>query len=168
MKFKDISHIFLGLLISLLCINTFITINHAKKIEHLENKFDSIIVNNNNYSYSHVTAFKNKTPEEGIDKALQYYDIKHPVIVKAQAILESNLGCSPLYKRTNNLFGLYNNRKNEYYVYDNWIESLIHYKIVIQSQLKNNEDYYEFLKRIKYAEDKEYINKVKKIAEELA
>lgn len=68
-----------------------------------------------------------------------------------------------MYKRTNNLFGLYNNRKNEYYVYDNWIESLIHYKIVIQSQLKNNEDYYEFLKRIKYAEDTQYINKLKNI-----
>lgn len=167
MKLKDISHIFLAIsIIAYMGVHTFITISHTKEIECLNNKLDSIIIsniNNKDYTYSYTPAFENKTPEEGIDDALQYYKIEHPTIVKAQAILESNLGHSPLYKRTNNLFGLYNSRKKEYYIYDNWIESLIHYKIVIQSQLKNNEDYYEFLKRIKYAEDTQYINKLKNI-----
>ena len=167
MKFKDISHIFLGLLISLLCISTFITINHAKKIEHLENKFDSLIVNNNNYSYSHVTAFKNKTPEEGIDESLQYYDIKHPIIVKAQAILETGGFTSNLCIKNNNLFGLYDSKNKRYYSYNHWWESIEAYKKLIQKKYNNSKYYYMFLKDIKYAEDKEYINKVKKIAEEL-
>ena len=60
-KFKDISHIFLALSISLLCINTLITINHAKKIECLNNKLDSLTINNN-YSYSYIKTIKNKNP----------------------------------------------------------------------------------------------------------
>ena len=130
MKFKDISHIFLALSISLLCINTLITINHAKKIECLNNKLDSIIINNN-YSYSHITTFENKTPEEGIDEALQYYNIEHTTIVKAQAILETAHFTSDLCVKNNNLFGLYDSKNKRYYSYNHWWESIIAYKKTI-------------------------------------
>ena len=60
---------------------------------------------NNNYSYTHITTFENKTPEEGIDEALQYYNIEHPTIVKAQAILETARFTSNVCIKNKNLFG---------------------------------------------------------------
>ena len=107
--------------------------------------------------------FFSKSPQEGLIEALEYYGVKHPQIVYAQAVLESGLGESPLYKRTNNLFGLYNSKGGEYYSYDHWTACIADYRDKIQSRLREGEDYYEFLKRIKYAEDKEYINKLKRI-----
>lgn len=107
--------------------------------------------------------FFSKSLQEGLMEALEYYDVKHPKIVQAQAILESGLGESPLYKRTNNLFGLYNSKEGEYYSYDHWTACIVDYRDKIQSRLKEGEDYYKFLKRIRYAEDKEYINKLKRI-----
>ena len=171
MKFKDISHIFLAILIiAYMGIHTFITISHTKEIECLNNKLDSIIISNidnNNYSYSYIPAFKYKTPEEGIDEALQYYKIEHPTIVKAQAILETGNFTSNLCIKNNNLFGLYDSKNKKYYSYNHWWESIEAYKKLVQRKYNNSKYYYRFLEDIKYAEDKSYINKVKKIAEEL-
>ena len=168
MKFKDITHIFLALsIIVYVCVNTFTTKDYVKRITYLENKLDSLIVNNNNYSYSHIITFENKTPEEGIDEALQYYNIEHPTIVKAQAILETAHFTSDLCVKNNNLFGLYDSKNKRYYSYNHWWESIEAYKKFVQRKYNNSKYYYRFLEDIKYAKDKEYINKVKKIAEEL-
>ena len=168
MKFKDITHIFLALsIIVYVCVNTFTTKDYVKRITYLENKLDSLIVNNSNYSYSHIITFVNKTPEEGIDEALIYYGIEHPTIVKAQAILETAHFTSDLCIKNNNLFGLYDNKNKRYYSYNHWWESIEAYKKLIQRKYDNSKYYYMFLEDIKYAKDKEYINKVKKIAEEL-
>ena len=168
MKFKDITHIFLALsIIVYVCVNTFTTKDYVKKITYLENKLDSLIVNNNNYSYSHITTFENKTPEEGIDEALIYYNIEHPTIVKAQAILETAHFTSDLCVKNNNLFGLYDSKNKRYYSYNHWWESIEAYKKLIQRKYDNSKYYYMFLEDIKYAKDKEYINKLKEIAEEL-
>ncbi len=168
MKFKDITHIFLALsIIVYVCVNTFTIKDYVKKITYLENKLDSLIINNNNYSYSHITTFENKTPEEGIDEALQYYNIEHPTIVKAQAILETGNFTSDLCVKNNNLFGLYDSKNKRYYSYNHWWESIEAYKKLIQRKYDNSKYYYMFLEDIKYAKDKEYINKLKEIAEEL-
>ena len=171
MKFKDISHIFLAISIMAdIVVHTFTTISHTKEIEHLNNKLDSITIsniNNNDYTYSYIPAFENKTPEEGIDEALQYYNIEHLTIVKAQAILETGNFTSNLCIKNNNLFGLYDNKNKRYYSYNHWWESVEAYKKLIQRKYDNSKYYYIFLEDIKYAKDKEYINKVKKIAEEL-
>ena len=167
MKFKDITHIFLAIsIIVYVCVNTFTTKDYVKKIIYLENKLDSIAVNNN-YSYTHITTFENKTPEEGIDEALIYYGIKHPTIVKAQAILETAHFTSDLCVKNNNLFGLYDSKNKRYYSYNHWWESIEAYKELIQRKYDNSKYYYMFLEDIKYAKDKEYINKLKEIAEEL-
>ena len=167
MKFKNITHIFLALsIIVYVYVNTFTTKDYVKKIIYLENKLDSITVNNN-YSYSHIITFVNKTPEEGIDEALLYYDIKHPTIVKAQAILETAHFSSDLCIKNNNLFGLYDSKNKRYYSYNHWWESIEAYKELIQRKYDNSKYYYMFLEDIKYAKDKEYINKLKEIAEEL-
>ena len=169
MKLEDISSIFsLLLFVMYLIISGIIIQKHTKEIKHLNNKLDSLTINNNyNYSYSHITTFENKTPEEGIDEALQYYGIKHPTIVKAQAILETANFTSDLCIKNNNLFGLYDSKNKRYYSYNHWWESIEAYKKLIQKKYDNSKYYYMFLEDIKYAKDKEYINKLKEIAEEL-
>ena len=167
-KFENISFAFA--IISLLIYMAVSSINikgNTERIEYLNNKLDSLLVSNNNYSYSHITTFENKTPEEGIDEALLYYDIKHPTIVKAQAILETAHFTSDLCVKNNNLFGLYDSKNKRYYSYNHWWESIEAYKKLIQRKYDNSKYYYMFLEDIKYAKDKEYINKLKEIAEEL-
>ena len=171
MKFKDISRIFLAILImAYIVVHTFITISHTKEIECLNNKLDSITIsniNNNDYPYSYIPAFEYKTPEEGIDEALQYYKIEHPTIVKAQAILETARFTSDLCIKNNNLFGLYDSKNKRYYSYKHWWESVEAYKKLVQRKYNNSKYYYIFLEDIKYAKDKDYISKLKEIAEKL-
>lgn len=171
MKFKDISHIFLAIsIMAYIGIHTFTTISHTKEIECLNNKLDSITIsniNNNDYTYSYIPTFENKTPEEGIDEALQYYKIEHPTIVKAQAILETARFTSNLCIKNNNLFGLYDSENKRYYSYKHWWESVEAYKKLIQRKYNNSKYYYMFLEDIKYAKDKDYISKLKEIAEKL-
>ena len=167
MKLNNISFGF-ALVSLIICIVVIVDIkSNTKEISRLNNKLDSLIVNNNNYSYSHIITFVNKTPEEGIDEALQYYNIKHPTIVKAQAILETGNFTSNLCVKNNNLFGLYDSKNKRYYSYNHWWESIEAYKKLIQKKYDNSKYYYMFLEDIKYAKDKEYINKLKEIAEEL-
>ena len=168
MKLEDISFILVAILLIIYIIVCSISIKgNTERIKYLNNKLDSLTVNNNNYSYSHITTFENKTPEEGIDEALMYYNIKHPTIVKAQAILETANFTSDLCIKNNNLFGLYDNKNKRYYSYNHWWESIEAYKKLIQRKYDNSKYYYMFLEDIKYAKDKEYINKLKEIAEEL-
>ena len=169
MKLEDISSIFsLLLFVMYLIVSGIIIQKHTKEIKYLNKKLDSLTINNNyNYSYSHITTFENKTPEEGIDEALQYYNIKHPTIVKAQAILETGNFTADLCVKNNNLFGLYDSKNKRYYSYNHWWESIEAYKKLIQRKYDNSKYYYMFLGDIKYARDKEYTNKLKKIAEEL-
>ncbi len=108
-------------------------------------------------------SFKDKNPEEGLKEALAYYGIKYPNIVYAQAVLETGHFTSSVCQNKNNLFGLYDSKVGEYYSYDHWTACIADYRDKIQSRLREGEDYYEFLKRTKYAEDKEYINKLKRI-----
>ena len=166
------STIFLTISITIyLCITTSVIVVNSKKIGYLSNKLDSITINSinnsNNYTYLYIPKFKYKTPEEGIDEALQYYNIEHPTIVKAQAILETGNFTSNLCIKNNNLFGLYDSKNKKYYSYNYWWESIEAYKKLIQRKYNNSKYYYMFLEDIKYAGDKDYINKVKKIAEEL-
>ena len=167
-KFENISFTFAIIsLIIYIAVSSIKIKETTERIECLNNKLDSLIVSNNNYSYSHITTFENKTPEEGIDEALQYYNIEHPTIVKAQAILETGNFTSDLCVKNNNLFGLYDSKNKRYYSYNHWWESIEAYKELIQRKYDNSKYYYMFLEDIKYAKDKEYINKLKEIAEEL-
>ena len=104
-----------------------------------------------------------KSPEEGLIEALDYYDVEYPNIVYAQAILETGHFKSKVYREYNNLFGLYNSRTKNYYKFDHWSESVIAYLDFIQNKYKPPNDYYKSLSDIGYAEDPEYINKLKRI-----
>lgn len=99
--------------------------------------------------------------------ALEYYNIKHPRIVLAQAKLETGNYTSKHCINGNNLFGLYNSRKKEYFSFEHWHHSVKAYKDMIEYKHRDDEDYYEFLVRISYASDSNYISKVKQIENDL-
>ena len=112
--------------------------------------------------------FFSKSPQEGLMEALEYYDVKHPKIVQAQAILESGNFTSEGYLVNNNLFGLYDSKRQKYYSFDHWISSVEAYVSMVQYKYKGGNDkppndYYKFLSDIGYAEDAQYIQKLKDI-----
>ena len=112
--------------------------------------------------------FFSKSPQEGLMEALEYYDVKHPKIVQAQAILETGNFTSEGCLADNNLFGLYDSKRQRYYSFDHWISSVEAYVSMVQYKYKGGNDkppndYYKFLSDIGYAEDPNYINKLKGI-----
>lgn len=107
--------------------------------------------------------FLTETPnKELVSKALEYYEIQHSDIVLAQSILETGHYRSKLCKENNNLFGLYNSKKKEYFKFTHWTESVEAYKNYIQYKYKGG-DYYNFIDSIGYASDSLYIPKLKNI-----
>lgn len=104
-----------------------------------------------------------KNPEKDLIAALNYYNVKFPEIVYAQAVLETGHFKSRICKEYNNLFGLYNSKTKDYYKFNHWSESIIAYLKYIQYRYDSSIDYYEFLKRIKYARDSKYIHKLKRL-----
>ena len=104
-----------------------------------------------------------ENPEEGLIAAMDYYGVKHPEIVYAQAILETGHFRSKVCKEYNNLFGLYDSYKGDYYKFDHWSESVVAYLNYIQYRYKPPDDYYQFLIKIGYAEDPRYVEKLKNI-----
>tara|TARA_R110000824_G_scaffold182666_5_gene363693 strand:- start:3025 stop:3432 length:408 start_codon:yes stop_codon:yes gene_type:complete len=97
---------------------------------------------------------------------LKKQKVKYPEIVLAQSILETGwYDCKNCSLDNNNLFGLWNYKKQEYYYYTNWKESIGGYKRGIQYKYfkKEYKDYYHFLSEIGYATDPQYIIKIKNI-----
>ena len=102
------------------------------------------------------------TPNDSLVlQACAYYGLKYDTIILTQAKLETGNYKSYQCRVNNNLFGLYNSAKMEYYKFNHWTESVEAYKKWIQYRLKDEEDYYSFLVRISYAEDPDYISKLK-------
>ena len=99
--------------------------------------------------------------------ALVHYEVKHPKAVLAQAKLESGNYTSAHCVKRNNLFGLYNSKRKEYYSFDHWTDCIEGYKNMIEYKHRDGEDYYDFLIRIKYATDPSYVYKVKQIENNL-
>ena len=92
--------------------------------------------------------------------------MSHPRIVIAQALLETGYFTSRVCLENNNLFGLRRPKDGGYYEFDNWEESVKAYRDYVQYKYKGG-DYYQFLQRIGYAEDPDYVTKVRQIARTL-
>ena len=106
-----------------------------------------------------------QTPESVL-KELKSKNVRFPEIVLAQSILETGwFKCNNCSMDVNNLFGLYNSKKKEYFFYSTWQNSIDGYKKGIQYKYFKKEyaDYYEFLVDIHYAADPNYISKLKTI-----
>lgn len=107
--------------------------------------------------------FFSQTPKEGLEEALSYYGLEHKDIVYAQAVLETGHFKSKVCLKYNNLFGLYNSKEKRYCKFKHWTESVVAYLDYVQYRYKPPNDYYKFLSDIGYAEDPDYINKLKGI-----
>lgn len=107
--------------------------------------------------------------KEALMDAIHYFNLYEPDWVYAQAVLETGNFSSMVFQRKNNLFGLYNSRYKHYYMFTHWSESVLAYKKMIQKPERYNPnvdtDYGKFLNRIKYAEDPNYVQKLKSIIE---
>lgn len=94
--------------------------------------------------------------------------VPEPEIVYAQAVLETGWFKSNLCREHNNLFGLYDSRNKCFYRFDHWVESVEAYeKWILNKYTDTTENYYHFLVRINYAEDPNYIRKLKQIVHKL-
>jgi flagellum-specific peptidoglycan hydrolase FlgJ len=98
-------------------------------------------------------------------------DIKYPTIVLTQSILETGWFKSYNSKERHNLFGFWDSRKQTYFVYSNWKESIRSYERW-QKKWYTGGEYYDFLECIykgsdgdckRYASDPNYISKLKTI-----
>ena len=108
---------------------------------------------------------------QDIDLLMKKYRIYYPSIVKAQISLETGYLKSVLCKTNKNLFGMrYAPQREttaigsmyEHAIYNSYEDCIRDYK-TWQSLYYKGGDYYSFLQRIGYAEDKSYINKLKSI-----
>ena len=98
-------------------------------------------------------------------KELISQEVKCPEIVLAQSILETGwYECTNCSMDVNNIFGLWDSRNQRYFPYKRWEESIGGYLRGIQYKYneKDYKDYYDFLSSLGYAEDPDYINKLKK------
>lgn len=102
-----------------------------------------------------------KKPNDSIVYAeLQRQGIKYPKIVLAQAKLETGNFKSFVCNYHHNLFGLMNG--DEYHKFPHWKESITYYKNHIQNRY-NGGNYLTFLSTIGYAEDTQYLSKLKQL-----
>ncbi len=97
---------------------------------------------------------------EQVRQELHRQGVPHANIVLAQARLETGNFTSRRCKVDHNLFGIKHDGK--YAEYRHWRESIKDYKKFISSRYKGG-NYYVFLERIGYAEEREYTQKLQKI-----
>jgi len=93
--------------------------------------------------------------------------ILYPDIVLAQAILDTGLFRSNACRKKHNLFGLTNPRTGKYYEFDHWTESVKAYYTKVQYKYKGG-NYLLWLRKIGYAEDKNYIRSVIRVLKSLS
>lgn len=96
-------------------------------------------------------------------KLIEFMDIlciKHPQIVLAQAKHETGNFTSPRFIKYHALFGFQTSDTNVI-KYKSWKESVIAYKCWQMKRLREDEDYYKFLIRVRYANDSNYVKKLK-------
>lgn len=98
--------------------------------------------------------------EANLIRYMEILEIEYPNIVLAQAKLESGNFTSNRFKQYNALFGFQTSNTN-IIKYKSWKESVINYKNWQMRRLKDGENYYDFLVRVKYSEDSNYVNKLK-------
>lgn len=91
----------------------------------------------------------------------ELYKISDAEKVYAQSCLESGHFTSKRFRTANNHLGI--KAGKHYASYDNWTQCLKAYTDKVQYKKRDNENHYAFLTRIGYAEDQEYISKVKSV-----
>jgi hypothetical protein len=134
-----------------------------KVIEHLTYE-DKIIIINEIHEFS----------EEKLIHEIKSLNLKFPHIVLAQTKLETSNYSSKIFIELHNLFGMKqaliraNTAKGTQYghaYYSSWRESLLDYALYscrFLGNIKTEQEYYQYLSQ-NYAEDPEYVSKLKNI-----
>lgn len=120
----------------------------------------------------------NLIDKEILLKEILKMNIQHPQIVLAQAILESGHFESNMFQKLNNMFGMkipkqrsttcLNREESGYAEYLDWQSSLVDYAIWQSCFARNltEEEYLHFLRAV-YAEDENYILKLKELMKDV-
>ena len=103
---------------------------------------------------------------ENLSDVLDQYGIKFKKIVMAQALLETGNFTSNVCLTIHNIFGLRRPSDGSYFEFPNWMDCVRAYRDAVQYKYTSG-DYYAFLNRIGYAEDKAYTSKVRRIVRTL-
>ena len=134
----------------------------------------NIVVPNGFYSDIEYDSINNPISDEILYNYLKTMRVPHADIIVAQAHLESQNFNSALFKRQNNFLGMKipsqristtGQGKGEYKDYSNWQECTTDYIFWMhhhQAHKLNREEYFNLLGKI-YAEDPEYVEKLKGI-----
>jgi uncharacterized FlgJ-related protein len=152
---KELCLLFIGIFIGV-GIEKYFTPPSRPIEKVIDVKRDTIVKRDTLYVHQTIVPLN----KENVLAELKRQQIPHANIVLAQSRLETGNYTSKVCKNKNNLFGI--RKGNKYKSYNSWKESISDYKRLISSRYKNG-DYYQFLERIKYAEDKMYIQSLKEI-----
>ncbi len=123
---------------------------------------------------AYVTIPDKEFSPENLKGYIEDLNIKYPHIVYAQALQETGYFTSAIFRENNNLFGMKEPRvrpttalgtKRNHAYYSNWMNSTKDYALwqaSLSQYVYNEEEYFELLSRI-YAEDTNYIDRLKAI-----
>lgn len=115
--------------------------------------------------------------QDSLFNMLKHINVRFPHIVMAQSRLETGNWQSNIFLENQNLFGMKQARNRVslatgtnagHAVYQHWRESVLDYAVYQSrylSQLRSEEQYYQYLAS-NYAEDTNYVNKIRNIADQ--
>lgn len=142
---------------------------NANNIEYITEETRAIIINDADK--------ENQFTESRLKEYVLELNLKFPHIVIAQAHIETGHFKSKVFKENNNLFGMKEAKQrpttnkgteNDHAFYNHWHESVVDYALYqakYLSSIKTENEYLEYLRQ-NYAEDPNYISKLKEIIKE--
>jgi hypothetical protein len=156
----------MGVVSTFIIITSFIPVKNTSDISTYT-EYEKILI------LEQLNEFSENKLISNIDKL----NFKFPHIVYAQSLIETGNFTSKIFKENNNLFGMREAKvrlnlaigtQHSHAYYDSWESSLLDYALYASSYLKDintEEKYFDYLGK-NYAEDPNYVSKLRKIIEE--
>lgn len=172
LKFKQIKpiHVKLGigsvLIMLFFILGSMVSFKPPKDITEQLTEYEKILIIND----------MNKFSEKKLISKIKELNFKFPYIVLAQSLVETGEYKSDIFKENHNLFGMKEARvrlnlakgtNRNHAFYDEWEDSVLDYALYAASylgDLKTEEKYFQYLGQ-HYAEDPNYVSKLKKLIE---
>lgn len=176
LKYKKNYRIAILILVQFVMLSTILVFNIISMNQTSE-KFDDIKYISEETKVL-IIEENNKFSEARLREYIITTNIRFPHIVLAQAKLESGNFKSNIFLENNNLFGMKVARKrptlnkgenHNHAYYDNWKESVLDYafyQAAFLNSLKTEDAYYAYLSN-NYAEDSDYVQKVRNLADKI-
>lgn len=165
---KKVIWMVIGGVLAIAGITTAIMMTRINDVRFLTQETKEIIIKESNE--------KNAFNPDRLKAYILELNIKFPHIVYAQAKLESGEFKSHIFRENNNFFGMKvatkrpttnKGEENGHAYFDTWKDCVVDYALYqaqYLSDLKTESEYYEYLRQ-NYAEDPNYVDKLKKIVE---